>query len=212
MQFAQEKKIETHANDSYATILFDYNIYPVNPFIPALNFNYYMLNERPLNFGFALELIPMLHYKRDQHDYVNVAFQKAFTCLCEKYSHFIRYEKLLSAAKHRFYLPTRQITRGSIGLFYEILIRENDPQISYYIFNFIKDLHKTILLFYHHIIVKNIGVDWTLQDKKEQLFFRSICAEYYLFTDRNIVENMILGTCKAALLEKMPPLLVRQTI
>lgn len=208
MQYLQDKHIahSTISDDTYATTLFDVTIYPRNPHVSGLNFTVYSLRDEPFNFGFSLEIIPTIKIKRYTEDADNIAFRQAFLYLFSKYQSLVNYENAKVEAKNSFFVPHRQLVRGSNGLMCKKLSNNSHYQINSQSFSFIKDLAKTLNIFYDYIVKQNMFKGWSEQDKQEQLFFRTLCVEYNLFCANDGLLKKLSENNRDALLERMPPL------
>ena len=135
-----------------------------NPKIPAAHLNTRLLMTgegkfMKIWFGGGCDLTPMTpDQKAKQY------FHKELKSMCNKHSTKY-YDEFRKWCDHYFYLPHRKETRGVGGIFFDYLNNlnwEND-------LNFVKDVGKTFLKSYKEIIKTRMFLNFTQQDKRNQL-------------------------------------------
>ena len=174
-----------------------------NPFIPAAHMNTRFLitgegSDKKIWFGGGGDLTPIFEDKNMSH-----IFHNGFKESCNKYNETY-YPNFKKWCDEYFYLPHRQETRGIGGIFFDYLYN-NDWDKD---FSFVKDVGKTFLNSYVHIINKRINRKFDELDRKNQLIKRGRYVEFNLLYDRGTIFGLKTGGNTEAVLMSLPPMVL----
>lgn len=169
-----------------------------NPHVPAVHMNTRFLTTTKAWFGGGADLNPPLPYEDDTEE-----FHAEFRAACMKHNptYYERYKKW---ADDYFYIPHRQVHRGVGGIFYDHL--ECDDEAAWERnFAFTQDVGRAFLAVFPRLVRRRMGLDFTPEDKRQQLAWRGRYAEFNLVYDRGTLFGLKTGGNIDAILMSLPP-------
>ncbi len=176
-------------------------IHPKNPHMPTVHMNTRMIVTTKGWFGGGLDLTPVLTSQRHA-DFPDT--QQLHTNLkqaCDTYD-LTYYKKFKYACDKYFFLPHRNESRGTGGIFYDHL-DSGDWEKD---FAFTQDVGKTFLTTYPKIIQSHLHNDYTEEERKEQLQRRGRYVEFNLLYDRGTKFGLETGGNVESILSSLPPI------
>ncbi len=176
-------------------------VHPRNPHAPTAHMNTRMIVTTEGWFGGGGDLTPMLADARTSTHQDTVEFHTAYKAACERHD-LSYYDRFKQQCDEYFYLPHRQETRGTGGIFYDHLQSgnwEND-------FAFTRDIGTAFLETYPKIIARRKDMPASEEDRQAQLKQRGRYVEFNLLYDRGTMFGLKTGGNIEAILSSMPPL------
>ncbi len=175
--------------------------HPKNPHAPTAHMNTRMVITTKNWFGGGGDLTPMLKRDRRPSHPDTQDFHQAYKQACETYDPDF-YPTYKKACDEYFYLPHRNETRGTGGIFYDHF-NSGDWEKD---FAFTRDVASAFLNIYPKIIARRMNDSFTQADRDEQLSQRGRYVEFNLLYDRGTMFGLKTGGNVESILSSMPPL------
>ncbi len=169
-----------------------------NPHVPAVHMNTRFLTTGKAWFGGGADLNPPLPYQEDTEQ-----FHAAFRAACMAHNPTY-YEKFKKWADDYFFIPHRGIARGEGGIFYDHMECADDAEWERH-FAFTRDVGEAFLDVFPKIVRKRMGMEWSPEEKEQQLEWRGRYAEFNLVYDRGTLFGLKTGGNIDAILMSLPP-------
>ncbi len=169
-----------------------------NPHVPAVHMNTRFLTTGKAWFGGGADLNPPIPYEEDTEQF-HAAFRAA--CMAHNPTYYDRFKKW---ADDYFFIPHRGVARGVGGIFYDHMECAEDAEWERN-FAFTKEVGKAFLDVFPKIVRKRMGMEWTPEDKEQQLTWRGRYAEFNLVYDRGTLFGLKTGGNIDAILMSLPP-------
>ncbi|MBC2665216.1 oxygen-dependent coproporphyrinogen oxidase [Novosphingobium flavum] len=169
-----------------------------NPHVPAVHMNTRFLTTTKAWFGGGADLNPPLPYAEDTAE-----FHAAMRAACDAHGADY-YEKYKAWADDYFYIPHRKVHRGVGGIFYDHLECGDDAAWEAN-FAFTQDVGRAFLAIFPKLVRRRMGMDFTPDDKRQQLEWRGRYAEFNLVYDRGTLFGLKTGGNIDAILMSLPP-------
>ena len=169
-----------------------------NPHVPAVHMNTRFLTTTKAWFGGGADLNPPIPYEEDTRDF-HAAMQAACDAHGDDY-----HERFKAWADEYFYIPHRQCHRGVGGIFYDHLECEDEAGFERNL-AFTKAVGEAFLSIFPKLVRRRMGMDFTPEDKLQQLEWRGRYAEFNLVYDRGTLFGLKTGGNIEAILMSLPP-------
>ena len=169
-----------------------------NPHVPAVHMNTRFLTTGKAWFGGGADLNPPIPYEEDTEQF-HAAFRAA--CMAHNPTYYDRFKKW---ADDYFFIPHRGVARGVGGIFYDHMECAEDAEWERN-FAFTKDVGEAFLEVFPRIVRERMGMEWTPEDKEQQLTWRGRYAEFNLVYDRGTLFGLKTGGNIDAILMSLPP-------
>lgn len=169
-----------------------------NPHVPAVHMNTRFLCTTKRWFGGGADLNPALPIEEDTEE-----FHARLRSACAPHNPEY-YPKFKKWADDYFYIPHRQAHRGVGGIFYDHLELEHEPDFDRH-FAFTQDVGHAFLDIFPKLVRKRMNMEWTPEEKEQQLVWRGRYAEFNLVYDRGTTFGLKTGGNVDAILMSLPP-------
>ena len=166
-----------------------------SPKVPAFHFNTRFLVTGESWFGGGADMTPTFVNKED-----TVIFHQKMEEACSPYDETY-YPKFKKRCDEYFYLPHRNEPRGEGGIFFDYM-NTGDWERD---FAFVKDVGRKTLEAITTIVNEHKDLNWTAEEKDEQLLKRGRYVEFNLLWDRGTLFGIKTGGSTEAILMSMPP-------
>lgn len=178
-------------------------VHPRNPHAPTAHMNTRMVVTTQNWFGGGGDITPMLDRARHQDHPDTRDFHAHLKRACDKH-HPDYYAKFTAECDSYFFLPHRNETRGTGGIFYDHL-NSGDWDAD---FAFTQDVGRAFCEVYPQIIARQCDVAFSEDDRHEQMRRRGRYVEFNLLYDRGTMFGLKTGGNVDSILSSMPPLVM----
>ena len=176
-------------------------IHPTNPNAPTAHMNTRMVVTTKGWFGGGGDLTPMLDAARNSKHQDTIDFHAAYQAACDKHDADY-YPRFKDECEKYFFLPHRNETRGTGGIFYDHLDSGNwDAD-----FAFTQDVGRAFLKAYPEIAARRIDLPYDDTMRQEQMQRRGRYVEFNLLYDRGTMFGLKTGGNVESILSSMPPI------
>ena len=169
-----------------------------NPHVPNVHMNTRFLCTTKRWFGGGADLNPALPKEEDTEEF-HARLRSA--CAAHNPEYYPRFKKW---ADDYFYIPHRQVHRGVGGIFYDHLELDHENDFDRH-FAFTQDVGRAFLDIFPRLVRKRMNMEWSEEDKQEQLVWRGRYAEFNLVYDRGTAFGLKTGGNVDAILMSLPP-------
>lgn len=175
-------------------------IHPRSPRVPTVHMNTRYLATSQGWLGGGADLTPMLPDQRSQAAEDAVEFHSAMREACDAHDTDY-YPRFKAWADEYFFLPHRGQTRGVGGIFFDHL-NSGDFAAD---FAFARDVGKALRDVYPVIVRRRMNEPWNEENRRQQLAYRGLYAEFNLLYDRGTTFGLRTGGNVETILSSMPP-------
>ena len=169
-----------------------------NPHVPNVHMNTRFLCTTKRWFGGGADLNPAIVYDEDTEEF-HARLRSA--CAAHNPEYYPRFKKW---ADDYFYIPHRQVHRGVGGIFYDHIELDHESDFDRH-FAFTQDVGRAFLDIFPKLVRKRMGMEWSDEDKQQQLVWRGRYAEFNLVYDRGTAFGLKTGGNVDAILMSLPP-------
>ncbi|MEH6700441.1 oxygen-dependent coproporphyrinogen oxidase [Parasphingorhabdus sp.] len=169
-----------------------------NPHVPNVHMNTRFLCTTKRWFGGGADLNPAIPNEEDTEQF-HARLRSA--CAAHNPEYYPRFKKW---ADDYFYIPHRQVHRGVGGIFYDHIELDHEKDFDRH-FAFTQDVGRAFLDIFPKLVRKRMGMEWSEEDKQEQLVWRGRYAEFNLVYDRGTAFGLKTGGNVDAILMSLPP-------
>lgn len=169
-----------------------------NPHVPNVHMNTRFLCTTKRWFGGGADLNPAIAYDEDTEEF-HARFRSA--CASHNPEYYPRFKKW---ADDYFYIPHRKVHRGVGGIFYDHIELDKESDFDRH-FAFTQDVGRAFLDIFPKLVRKRMGVEWSEEEKQQQLVWRGRYAEFNLVYDRGTNFGLKTGGNVDAILMSLPP-------
>ena len=174
--------------------------HPRNPHAPTAHMNTRMVVTTKGWFGGGGDLTPMLKTQRHADHPDTKDFHKAYKSACDAHdaAYYIDFKE---KCDEYFFLPHRNESRGTGGIFYDHL-NTGDWDKD---FAFTQDVGRAFLDVYPDIIARRKDTPYSDEEREAQLVQRGRYVEFNLLYDRGTTFGLKTGGNVDSILSSMPP-------
>ena len=174
--------------------------HPRNPHAPTAHMNTRMVVTTKGWFGGGGDLTPMLKTQRHADHPDTQDFHKAYKSACDAHdaAYYIDFKQ---KCDEYFFLPHRNESRGTGGIFYDHL-NTGDWDKD---FAFTQDVGRAFLDVYPDIIARRKDTAYSDEEREAQLVQRGRYVEFNLLYDRGTTFGLKTGGNVDSILSSMPP-------
>ena len=174
--------------------------HPRNPHAPTAHMNTRMVVTTKGWFGGGGDLTPMLKTQRHADHPDTQDFHKAYKSACDAHdaAYYIDFKE---KCDEYFFLPHRNESRGTGGIFYDHL-NTGDWDKD---FAFTQDVGRAFLDVYPDIIARRKDTPYNDEEREAQLVQRGRYVEFNLLYDRGTTFGLKTGGNVDSILSSMPP-------
>ena len=196
-ELLQQKLTSSNDRSFFATGLSTIN-HMFNPHAPIAHMNVRMFEMASgVWFGGGADLTPFISYKQDNHRFFQGLKQICINHHPNGIEAFNRYKQ---HCDRYFYIKHRKQIRGVGGIFFDNL--SVDFNVG---FNFIKALVENYLITLEQILTRTINLQYTSEQKTQQLYWRGRYVEFNLIYDRGTKFGLESGGDVDAIFVSLPP-------
>ena len=174
--------------------------HPRNPHAPTAHMNTRMVVTTKGWFGGGGDLTPMLKTQRHADHPDTKDFHKAYKSACDAHD-AAYYPDFKEKCDEYFFLPHRNESRGTGGIFYDHL-NTGDWDKD---FAFTQDVGRAFLDVYPDIIARRKDTPYSDEEREAQLVQRGRYVEFNLLYDRGTTFGLKTGGNVDSILSSMPP-------
>ena len=174
--------------------------HPRNPHAPTAHMNTRMVVTTKGWFGGGGDLTPMLKTQRHADHPDTQDFHKAYKSACDAHDADY-YPDFKKKCDEYFFLPHRNESRGTGGIFYDHL-NTGDWDKD---FAFTQDVGRAFLDVYPDIIARRKDTPYNDEEREAQLVQRGRYVEFNLLYDRGTTFGLKTGGNVDSILSSMPP-------
>lgn len=169
-----------------------------NPHVPNVHMNTRFLCTTKRWFGGGADLNPAIPNEEDTEEF-HARLRSA--CAAHNPEYYPRFKKW---ADDYFYIPHRQVHRGVGGIFYDHIELDHESDFDRH-FAFTQDVGRAFLDIFPKLVRKRMNMEWTDEEKEQQLIWRGRYAEFNLVYDRGTAFGLKTGGNVDAILMSLPP-------
>ncbi len=165
-----------------------------SPLVPAVHMNTrHIVTSGEAWFGGGADLNPPIPDARDTAD-----FHAALAACCGRHA-CADHDRFKAWADDYFYIKHRERARGVGGIFYDN-VGADDASYA-----FTRDVGESFLAIYPELVGRHMDKAWSEEQRKAQLAYRGLYAEFNLVYDRGTRFGLMTGGNPEAVLMSLPP-------